>query len=126
MQSYEDTLSAEWVRGVAQMLCEESIVQDYGHTFPFNVKKEDLTKHSVSNFTSTTGVKIESKSLNQVLRGSNSYVDGKSVRPTLLYLDDIDVEKSVKNVRIIDENERKILGETMGALDPLRRRVIFL
>jgi hypothetical protein len=126
VQSYEDTLSAEWVRGVAQMLCEESIIADYGNTFPFDVKKEDLTKHSVSNFTSTTGVKIESKSLNQVLRGSNAFVDGKSVRPTLLYLDDIDVEKSVKNVRIVDENERKILGETIGALDPLRRRIIFL
>lgn len=47
-------------------------------------------------------------------------------RPDLLILDDIDVEKSVRNADIIDNNERKILGETMGALDPTNNRIIFL
>lgn len=49
-----------------------------------------------------------------------------SARPTLLILDDIDVSKSVSNIEIIQQNEKKILGETISALDPLRRKIIFL
>lgn len=49
-----------------------------------------------------------------------------SSRPTLLVLDDIDVTKSVNNVDIIRQNEQKITGETIGSLDPLRRKIIFL
>jgi hypothetical protein len=49
-----------------------------------------------------------------------------SSRPTLLFLDDIDVVKSVGNVDIIKANEDKITNETIGSLDPLKRKVIFL
>jgi hypothetical protein len=51
---------------------------------------------------------------------------GISARPTLLILDDIDINRSVANVEIINSNEKKILGETIAALDPLRRKIIFL
>ena len=44
----------------------------------------------------------------------------------MLILDDIDVTKSVSNVDIINSNQKKILGETIPALDPLKRKVIFL
>lgn len=40
--------------------------------------------------------------------------------------DDIDVVKSVMNVEVINNNEKKILGETIPALDPLHRKIIFL
>ena len=43
-----------------------------------------------------------------------------------MILDDIDVVKSVNNIDIINSNEKKILSETIAALDPLRRKVIFL
>lgn len=49
-----------------------------------------------------------------------------AARPTLLILDDIDVNKSVENLEIINKNENKILSETIGALDPLRRKIVFL
>lgn len=127
-QSYEQTLSAESVREVAKMLCKESIVDDYGMLFPFNTTKEDMAKKSLSNFEATNGVKIVSKATGQTLRGANTY-DAKeemSARPTLLVLDDIDVTDSVRNVQIINANEAKIKGETIGALDPLRRKIIFL
>ena len=62
-QSYEDSLSAESVREIAKMLCKPSIVEDYGNLFPFESKKEDLAKRSLSNFEATNGVKIASKSL---------------------------------------------------------------
>lgn len=127
-QSYEDGLSGESVREVAKMLNKQSIVDDYWTLFPFTMKKEEFAKRSLSNFETTNGVKVESKSLWQTLRGANTYdIQAEmSNRPTLLILDDIDVTKSVNNVDIINSNEKKILGETIGALDPLRRKIIFL
>jgi hypothetical protein len=91
-------------------------------------KKEDLKKKSLSNFETTNGVKISSKSLGQTLRGANTFSmeDEKSARPTLLILDDIDVSKSVENTDIIEKNYNKITGETISALDPLQRKIIFL
>lgn len=127
-QSYEETLSNESVREIAKMLCKSSIVKDYWNLFPFESKKEDLAKRSLSNFEATNGVKIASKSLWQTLRGANTYdmQEWMSARPTLLILDDIDVMKSVTTSDIINANERKILSETIGALDPLKRKIIFL
>jgi hypothetical protein len=63
VQSFEDVLSGAWVHQVAKILFEDSIVQDYGFLFPIETKKEDLAKKSVTNFETTNGVKIESKSL---------------------------------------------------------------
>lgn len=127
MQSFEDVLSAAWVTQVAKMLMEDSIIEDYGMLFPIESKREDLAKKSVSNFDSTNGVKIETRSLGQTLRGANIYKKGKGAkRPTLLFLDDVDVNKSVHNIEIIDNNEKRISGETIGALDPIRRQIVFL
>lgn len=127
VQSFEDVLSGAWVHQVAKMLMEDSIVEDYGMLFPIESKKEDLAKRSVSNFESTNGVKIESKSMGQTLRGANTYKKGKGAkRPTLLFLEDIDVAKSVDNIDIIDKNEKKISGETIGAMDATKRQIIFL
>jgi predicted phage terminase large subunit-like protein len=127
-QSYEDSLSWASVREIAKMLCKKSIVDDYGMLFPFTSKQSDFAKKSLTNFETTNGVKIESKSLGQTLRWSNTYdmVAEVSSRPTLLFLDDIDVVKSVGNVDIIKANEDKITNETIGSLDPLKRKVIFL
>lgn len=121
-------MSAEWVREVAKMLFKESVVADHGMTFPLETKKEDLAKKSLSNFESTTGVKIAAKSLGQTIRGTNTFdmQEEMSARPTLLVADDIDINKSVENIEIINKNENKILSETIGALDPLRRKIIFL
>lgn len=44
----------------------------------------------------------------------------------MLILDDIDIDKSTRNVKIIDQNYDKIRGETISSLDPTRRRIIFL
>jgi len=127
VQSYEDSLSAERVRECAKMLFKKSIVEDHGNLFPVE-KKWDLEKKSASNFESTTWVKVSARSLGQTIRGSNTFdmEEEMSARPTLLILDDIDVVKSVTNSDIINQNEKKILGETIPALDPLRRKIIFL
>lgn len=127
VQSYENTLSGAWVREVAKMLILPRIVMDYGNLYPFDLAKKNMAKSGMSNFEATNWVKIESKSLGETIRWANTLgKDGMMSRPDLLILDDIDVEKSVRNVDIIDNNERKILGETMGALDPTNNRIIFL
>lgn len=127
VQSQEARLSGEWVRQVAKMLMQDSIVEDYGVLFPFATKREDLAKSSLSNFESTNGVKIEAKSTGETLRGANTFQKKLgATRPTLLVLDDVDTTDSVKNIRIIDETEQKIKGETMGSLDQFRRRVILI
>ena len=127
-QSYEDSLSGESVREIAKMLFQPTVVEDHGMLFPLEQKKADLTKSSMSNFESTTWVKVAAKSLWQTIRGSNTFNMDVwiSARPTLLVLDDIDVNKSIANVEIINSNEKKILWETIAALDPLRRKIIFL
>lgn len=127
VQCYEDGLSKAWVREVAKMMFLPKIVMDYGVMFPTSMKKEDMAKSSVGSFETVTGVKVEAKSLGGTIRGANTMSkEGKSSRPTLVILDDIDVEKSVANPDIIENNERKILGETFGSLDPVRGRKIFL
>lgn len=108
------------------MLMTPSILRDYGNLYPFNVKREDLAKMGTTSFESTTGVKIDSKSLGEVLRGANDYNKTSSQRPTLLIIDDIDTTDSVKNPRIIQENWDKLIGETVDSLDQFRRRIIVL
>lgn len=63
VQSYEGKLSGEWVRQVAKMLMQESIIEDYGKLFPFDAKREDISKSSFSDFETTNGSKIASRSL---------------------------------------------------------------
>lgn len=127
VQSYEDSLSSEWVREVAKMLFKKSVVEDHGNLFPVE-KQSELEKKSASNFESTNWVKVSAKSMWQTIRWSNTFdiEEEMSARPTLLILDDIDVVKSVENIKIIDKNEKKIMGETIPALDPLRRKIVFL
>jgi phage terminase large subunit-like protein len=109
------------------MMMQDTIISDYGRLFPFEVKREDIAKASFSDFESTTGVKLASKSLGEVLRGANDFKKNEgSTRPTVLIIDDIDTTDSVKNRRIIDDNWRKITGETIDSLDQFRRRVIVL
>lgn len=127
IQSYDSDGSEEMVRNVAKMLISSSIVTDYGNLFPFNSSKEDFSKKSITNFDTTNGVKMVSRSLGEKLRGASTFdEESGSSRPTLLILDDIDVIDSVRNVDIIDKNEQKIKNETIGAMSKERARVLFL
>lgn len=127
IQSFDSSGSEEMVRNVAKMLVTRSLVADYGNLFPSNYGREDMSKKSMSNFDTSNGVKVVSRSLGEKLRGASSFdEDLGSSRPTLLVLDDIDVMDSVRNVDIIDKNEQKINNETIGAMSKERARIIFL
>lgn len=126
--SYEDTDSTNNVTDIAKMLFKTSIVDDYGKLFPVDAKPEDFAKKTQGNFNTTNKIKVQSKSISQSTRWLNTYdQEGEQTeRPDLLIMDDIDVLKSVMNPRIIEQNERKILGEVFGALDPLGNKRIVL
>jgi len=69
----------------------------------FNAQK------TMSKFVSTTWVKVEAVSLKNMKRWKQLLdEEWNIIRPSLLIADDIDIEESVRNIRIIDENEAKI------------------
>lgn len=127
-QTFDDEASSSSVRDIAKMLLKDSIVEDYWMLFPLETKKSDLAKRSLSNFETTNGVKVQSRSLWQTLRWANDYnsEEEKTERPDTLVLDDIDVLRSVLNPKIINQNESKIVSETIGAMDPTNRKIILL
>lgn len=92
------------------MLSTPEIIRDYGELFPSETKRKDMKKSSISNFEAHNGVKVASKSLGGTIRGTTvfSKSTGKIERPTLLVLDDIDTDSSVKSMKIIESNENKI------------------
>lgn len=126
--SYADGDSVNNVTDIAKMLFKQSILDDYGQLFPLDVKQEDFAKKAQGNFDTTNKVKIQSKGLQQSTRWMNIFDMQwwKTERPNLIILDDVDVLKSVQNIRIIDQNEKKILWEVFGALDPTKNKRVFL
>jgi len=127
IQSYDSSWSEDMVRNIVKMLVTKSIINDYWNLFPFFTPKDDFSKKSVTNFDTTNWVKVVSRSLWEKLRGAASFdEDTWSARPTLLILDDIDVIDSVRNIDIIDKNEKKINNETIGAMSKEKARILLL
>ena len=127
-QSYEEPDSRSNVTDIAKMLFTHSIVEDYGKLFPLEAKMEDFSKKTQWNFDTTNKVRVQAKGLMQSTRWLNTFDSAKwqTERPDLLILDDVDVVKSVMNPEIINQNERKLLWELFGALDPLDHKILFL
>lgn len=127
-QSYEETDSRSNVTDIAKMLFTPSIVEDYGKLFPLESKMEDFSKKTQGNFDTTNKVRVQAKGMMQSTRWLNTFDSAKwqTERPDLLVLDDVDVIKSVMNPEIINQNERKLLWELFGAIDPLDHKIIFL
>ncbi len=87
--------------------------------------KDEFNKiKRIDKFISTTWVKVEAVSLKNMKRWKQ-FLNEKweIIRPDLLVADDIDIEESVRNIRIIDENEAKILS---WVLKSIRWKAIFL
>jgi hypothetical protein len=103
-------------------------MQDYWQLFPLDSKVEDFSKKTQGNFDTTNKVRVQAKWLMQSTRWLNTFdsVAWQTERPDLLVMDDVDVIKSVMNPAIINQNERKILWELFGALDPLWHKILFL
>lgn len=127
-QSYEESDSRNNVTDIAKMLFVDSIMNDYWQLFPLDSKVEDFNKKTQGNFDTTNKIRVQAKWLMQSTRWLNVFDRAKwqTERPDLLVMDDVDVNKSVMNPDIISQNEKKILWELFGALDPLWHKIIFL
>lgn len=90
-----------------------------------NKKKDEFNSQKrMSKFISTTWVKVEAVSLKNMKRWKQLLnEEWEVIRPDLLIADDIDTDDSIRNIRIIDETEAKILS---WVLKSLRGKAIFL
>lgn len=90
-----------------------------------NKKKDEFNAQKrMSKFISTTWVKVEAVSLKNMKRWKQLLnEEWEVIRPDLLIADDIDTDDSIRNIRIIDETEAKILS---WVLKSLRGKAIFL
>lgn len=127
-QSYEESDSRNNVTDIAKMLFAPTIINDYWLLFPKDTKLEEFNKKTQWVFDTTNKVRVQAKWLMQSTRWLNTFdmSQWQTERPSLLILDDVDVNKSVMNPQIINQNEKKILWEVFGALDPLDHKIIFL
>jgi len=79
---------------------------------------------TMSKFVTTTWIKVEAVSLKNMKRWKQLLDDEWNIiRPSLLIADDLDIEESVKNKRIIEENTAKI---NSWVLRSIRWKAIFL
>lgn len=121
-QSFESWSSKRATMQIALSLMNEKLENDYWIFFSPTGSREDFEKKAIGDFDTRNGIKILSTSLGEKLRGAIS----RNARPDLLILDDIDVTDSVRNSKIIDKNEQKIKGETIGAMSKDKSRILFL
>ncbi len=121
-KSFEDSASRRNTTTIARNLMNPLLEKDYWILFSVKWSKEDLDKKSTWEFDTKNWVKVLSNSLWEKLRWANS----KKTRPDLLILDDIDVDDSVNNVKVIDKNYQKLTWETFWALDKEKYQIIFL
>ena len=88
-------------------------------------QKEKLNEQkTMSKFVSTNWIRVEAVSLKNMKRWKLFLnEEWEILRPSLLIADDLDIEESVKNVEIIDQNEKKL---NSGVLKSIRWKAIFL
>lgn len=77
-------------------------------------KKKDKKQKTVSEFVSENGVKMKAMSMGKSPRGQKFTFDSVTYRPDLVWFDDLDTEKSIKNPKIITANVNFILWEVFG------------
>jgi predicted phage terminase large subunit-like protein len=111
---------------VLQLQTNKKLIEDFGQLFPPMGKKDDeVQKKSVSEFITTNGVKCKAMSIGESPRWQLYMSKDGTYRPDLVVLDDIDVDKSVKNIEIIDSNYHWISGELLWGLSD-HAKIIFL
>jgi len=128
--AYDLDSATEKVNNIITILKTNKIlINDYWLLFDDGTsRKQNLTEankqKTMNKFVSTNGVKVQAVSLKNMKRWKQFVDDEWNVlRPSLLIWDDIDIEESVKNERIIEENFYKI---SSWVLNSIRWRAIFL
>lgn len=102
-----------------QLITNKRLIRDFWHLFPGRNTKADndeIQKKSIGEFITTNGVKVKSMTIGESPRGETFMYKNKVYRPDLAILDDIDVDKSTRNTRIIEQNYNWLKGELFGWL----------
>ncbi len=98
----------------------------YWDIFPQKkLTKDQLQKKSIAEFITTNWIKVKALWMWESPRWELHITEEGAFRPDLLLLDDIDVEKSVSNPKIIDKNYHFLKSEVFGWLG-FQSRIIFL
>lgn len=81
------------------------LIQDYGELFPTKRVEDDATqKKSIPDFITRNDIKVKASWIWESPRWLMFFAKDWSFRPDYILLDDIDVDKSVTNIDIIEKN----------------------
>lgn len=116
---------------VVHLQTNKKIINDFWELFPKQRNKnnswDDFSqKKSIPEFITTNQVKVKASSIWESPRWEIFFNWEWSFRPDLVVLDDIDTEKTVYNINMIDKNYKWIKWELFGSLQKEWARIIFL
>jgi hypothetical protein len=123
----ESTAKERLYNVVAELKTNQRILADFGALWSSKKAQEFEMdgKQAIGEFVTTNGVYVKACGLGTSIRGSVFRgKTGKLYRPDLIFLDDIDVSKSVESQEMIDKNYRLLKGEIIGSVAPTCRFVI--
>ena len=97
---------------VVQLQTNKKLINDFWQLFPeWRQSEDESQKRSIPDFITKNWVKVKASSIWESPRWEMYLAKDWSFRPDLILLDDIDVEKSVQNIDIIDKNYSWIKSE---------------
>ena len=111
--SYDKRKSTSRLYDIAVHLqANKLLIYDFWEVFPTAKQYHDETqKRSIPEFITTNWIKIKASSIWESPRWENYFAKDWAFRPDFIVLDDIDVEKSVQNIEIIDKNYNWLRSE---------------
>lgn len=105
----------------------KKLQRDFGELFPDTKTEEDkgTQKKSIPDFITRNKIKVKASSIWESPRWEMYFASDGSFRPDYIVLDDIDVDKSVTNIEVIEKNYLWLKGELMGGMSD-DARIVFL
>lgn len=103
---------------VVQLQTNRKLINDFWELFPSKREDKDdwSQKKSIPDFITKNKIKVKASSIWESPRWEMYFAPDWSFRPDYIILDDIDVDKSVSNVEIIEKNYLWLKGELMGGM----------
>ncbi len=125
---YDKRKSASRLFDIAIALqTNKKIIQDFWALFPWTVRnaEEASQKKSISEFITNNGIKCKAMSIGESPRWEVFLSKDWTFRPDAVFLDDIDVDKSVNNVQQIEKTYNWIKWELLWGISD-KCQIIFL
>ena len=110
---------------ILHLQTNEKIKQDFWELFWWIKKDDTKEKKSIPEFITANWIKVKANSIWESPRWLMYSNKDWNFRPDLVVLDDIDVDKSVNNIEMIEKNYLWIKGELLGWISQ-NCQIIFL